>query len=72
MPAISPHEISDWHLITGGDLSRYALINAVTRTAEDVPSYDRATELETLGYRLMELPQREWSAIANAKPLQLA
>jgi hypothetical protein len=60
------------HLITGGDLSRYALINAVTRTAEDVPSYDRATELETLGYRLMELPQREWSAIANAKPLQLA
>ena len=48
------------------------MVNAVTRTAEDVASYDRATEIETLGYRLIELPQREWGAISNAKPLQLA
>ena len=60
------------HLITGGDLSHYGLMNAVTRTAEDVASYDRATEIETLGYRLIELPAREWNAVANAKPLALA
>lgn len=59
------------HLITGGDLSRYGLTNAVTRTAEDVESYDRATEIETLGYRLVDLPTREWQAIAYAKPLAL-
>lgn len=60
------------HLIEGSDLSRYGLMNAITRTAEDVESYDRATEIETIGYRMIELPQRDWSAISNAKPLKLA
>lgn len=60
------------HLIEGGDLSRYGLVNAVTRTAEDVDSYDRATEIETLGYRLVELPQSDWRRISEAKPLVLA
>lgn len=60
------------HLIEGGDLSRYGLANAVTRTAEDVESYDRATEIETLGYRLIQLPQRDWTSISSAKPLALA
>jgi hypothetical protein len=60
------------HLIQGGDLSRYGLANAVTRTAEDIESYDRATEIETLGYRLIELPQRDWNAVSNAKALVLA
>jgi hypothetical protein len=39
------------HLIWGGDLSAWGLANAVTRTAEDVPDYDRATELEAAGGR---------------------
>lgn len=60
------------HLIEGGDLSRYGLANAVTRTAEDIESYDRATEIETLGYRLIELPQQDWRRISEAKPLALA
>ena len=54
------------HLIAGGDLSRYGLVNAVTRTAEDAGSYDRATELETLGGGLIELPSSEWRRIAEA------
>lgn len=38
------------HLFTGGDgLTAYALANAVTRTAQDARSYDRAIELERLG-----------------------
>lgn len=56
------------HLIAGGDLSRFGLANAVTRTAEDVPSYDRATELETMGAQLIELPRGDWRQIAEAKP----
>lgn len=54
------------HLIEGADLSRYGLMNAITRTAEDVTSYDRATEIETLGGRLLDLPAANWNRIAEA------
>jgi hypothetical protein len=54
------------HLISGGDLSRYGLVNAVTRSAEDMVSYDRATELETIGGNLIELPSSDWNRIAKA------
>jgi len=37
------------HLFAGGDSTLYGLMNAVTRTAEDSTSYDRAVELERLG-----------------------
>lgn len=60
------------HLIEGGDLSRYGLVNAVTRTAEDVDSYDRATELETAGYKLADLAKHDWLRISAAKPMALA
>ena len=52
------------HLIRGGDLSAWGLANAVTRTAEDVPDYDRATELEAAGGRVIELAPADWKAIA--------
>ena len=54
------------HLIEGGDLSRYGVIQAVTRTAEDVPSYDRATELETLGGRILATTRSDWNSISTA------
>lgn len=54
------------HLIEGGDLSRYGLMNAVTRTAEDLPSYDRATEFETFGGHILDLPAADWNRIAVA------
>ena len=60
------------HLIEGGDLSRFGLMNAVTRTAEDVESYDRATELEALGGAVVDLNPGEWRAIATARPLATA
>lgn len=37
------------HLASGGDLSLWGLCNAVTRTAEDVESYDRAMEILVQG-----------------------
>ncbi|MCC7144268.1 MAG: DUF932 domain-containing protein [Candidatus Eisenbacteria bacterium] len=54
------------HLIDGGDLSRYGLFNAVTRSAQDVESYDRATEIESIGGRVIELPRHDWERIARA------
>ena len=60
------------HLIEGGDLSRFGLMNAVTRTAEDVESYDRATELEALGGAVVDLNARDWHLISTARPLAMA
>lgn len=58
------------HLIRGGDLSRYGLANAVTRTAEDLESYDRATELESIGFQLLQAPNATWQQIAEAKTIE--
>lgn len=54
------------HLIEGGDLSRYGLFNAITRTAEDLPDYDRATDFERMGGKLIELAPTDWKRIAEA------
>nr|DAM37327.1 MAG TPA: protein of unknown function (DUF932) [Caudoviricetes sp.] len=47
-------------LIQGGDLSLYGLANAVTRHSQDVTSYDRATELEATGWRIMTMSPALW------------
>lgn len=54
------------YLIEGGDLSRYGMSNAVTRMAQDVESYDRSTDLEVLGHRIITLPRSDWGLIAQA------
>lgn len=54
------------HLIDAGDLSQFGMLNAVTRTAEDIESYDRATEVERLGSSVMYLPTTTWREIATA------
>lgn len=53
------------HLAQGGDLSQWGLLSAVTRTAEDVESYDRATELEELGGKLLAYSATEWERLAT-------
>jgi Domain of unknown function (DUF932) len=55
------------HLIQGGDLSAYGLLNAITRTAQDLESYDRATELEGTASQVLTLPASTWKEIAFAK-----
>ena len=52
------------HLIAGGDLSLYGLANAVTRHAQDVPSYDRATDLEATGYKIITMAPALWRQMA--------
>ena len=48
------------HLIAGGDLSLYGLANAVTRQAQDMESYDRSTELEATGYKIITMAPALW------------
>lgn len=54
------------HLIEAGGLNQWALANAVTRTAEDACSYDRATELESAGMAVVELSPTAWREIGAA------
>jgi hypothetical protein len=54
------------HLIAEGDLSAYGLVNAVTHYSQDVEDYDRATEFEALGGKLIALPANEWKELAEA------
>ena len=42
-------------LIQGGDLTLYGMVNAITRSAQDVDSYDRSTELERVGGQVLEM-----------------
>ncbi|MBE0613766.1 MAG: DUF932 domain-containing protein [Burkholderiales bacterium] len=53
-------------LIVEGDLSAYGLVNAVTHYSDDVEDYDRATEFEALGGKLIELSSSEWEELAEA------
>jgi hypothetical protein len=55
------------HLIQGGDLTAYGLLNAITRTSLDVDDYDRASELERDGSRVLSLPASTWKEIALVK-----
>jgi hypothetical protein len=54
------------HLIEGGDLSRFGMLNAITRMSADVESYDRASELEVVGAKIIELPKDDWKVLAEA------
>lgn len=51
------------HLVQGGDLSAYGAQNAVTRYAQDVEDYDRATELERTGGKFLDMTRVDWENI---------
>lgn len=52
------------HLIRGGDLTQWGLCSAITRHSQDVADYDRATELERIGGKVVEL--QDWMSLASA------
>jgi hypothetical protein len=54
------------HLIEGGDLTQYGVMAAITRTASDLDSYDRASDFERFGGDVLELPANDWQALAKA------
>ena len=56
------------HLIKGGKLNKFGLMNAVTATAKSKKlSYDRCSELERMGGNIIELGPSEWKVIASAR-----
>lgn len=55
------------HLIAGKDLSLYGLANAVTRQAQDAENYDRSTELEATGYRIITMSPALWRNITRER-----
>lgn len=53
-------------LISGGDLSAWGLLNAVTAQAHKAKSFDRAVEFEAAGGQLLELSKSEWTRVLEA------
>lgn len=51
------------HLIEGGDLSLYGLANAVTRESQDLENYDRASDLEIVGFDILTMRREFWNQI---------
>ena len=54
------------HFMQDSDFSRWGLANAVTRTAEDIADYDRASELEEAGWKTLTLGTSDWQQVARA------
>jgi hypothetical protein len=53
------------HLLRDGDLTKFGAVNAITRMAQDVQSYDRSTELEALACDdVLRMPARDWEKVA--------
>lgn len=53
------------HLIRGGDLSQWGLSSAITRFSQDTADYERATDLERIGGRIIDMPQHDWLGLAS-------
>lgn len=53
------------HLAAGADFTGYGLVNAVTGFSQEVPDYERATELEFVGGQLVGLENSGWATIAG-------
>ena len=59
-------------LIEDHDLTLYGLANAVTRYSQDVESYDRATDLEGIGYNILSMPQQQWHRLNQVSGVSIA
>jgi hypothetical protein len=53
-------------LASGGDLSRWGMVNALTAAAKDADEFDRQADLELAGGALVAMPAREWQKVATA------
>jgi hypothetical protein len=54
------------HLIEGGDLTQWGMLNAVTRYAQDIESYDRSMEMESIGGKVLTLKPNQWQSVQQA------
>ncbi len=49
-----------------GDFTAWGFLNAVTNVANDHSNYDRASDLERIGGRILDLRTTEWNELAQA------
>lgn len=54
------------NLVRDGDLTRWGLVNAITRVAGTTEEYEEASRLEEVGGAIIELSPSQWRAIAQA------
>jgi hypothetical protein len=54
-------------LVTGGDLTRWGALNAITAAAKSAEGFDRQAEMEGFGWQMVGMTEREWNGIAGAK-----
>ncbi len=54
------------HFLQDADFSRWGLANSVSRTANDSDDYDRASELEEAGWKMLTLGTSDWQRVAKA------
>lgn len=47
------------------DYSQWGMVNAVTETANNVEDYNRASKIEELGNKIINLPANRWAQIAK-------
>ncbi|MDR1204515.1 MAG: DUF932 domain-containing protein [Peptococcaceae bacterium] len=50
-------------LIEEHNFTLYGLANAVTRHSQDIESYDRATELESIGFDILTMDRQHWNRL---------
>ena len=54
------------NLIRDRDMSQWGALNAVTYASHQVKNFDRGVELEEIGWKIANMPAREWDRIAVA------
>jgi hypothetical protein len=54
-------------LVSGGDMTRWGALNAVTAAAKTAEGFDRQAEMESYGWAMVGMTDREWNTIARAK-----
>ena len=52
-------------LIKGGDVTAWGLLNAVTDYSKKADTYERATELERIGGKILDLQPNEWKVLQD-------
>jgi hypothetical protein len=55
------------YLNQGKEFNQNGLVNAITRYAEDQKDYDKSSELESLGGRLLDLTDEGWHSLESEK-----
>jgi len=63
---IEENESCLMNLMEDGDYSRWGVCNAVTKLANTTAGYDRASDIENFGGKIIDLPTTDWNRLVAA------